>query len=168
MTILKSGAFGLFFLVLRIFSIYCAQSRKSTHVKIPTLQKRREGHANFKTFGNVRATRPDSDLFLLRARGVFRIEEKPAPFTKTVKSAAPGNSTYPQTLAHPPQQRHLISQPFIYIQHSFYSSLYHGLSSQDLAIWMRLEAQPARIQHTALPRSSATRRTSDGRLLLSC
>jgi len=25
------------------------------------------------------------------ARGVFRMEEKPAPFTKAVKSAAPGN-----------------------------------------------------------------------------
>jgi hypothetical protein len=36
------------------------------------------------------------------ARGVFRMEEKPAPFTKTVKSAAPGNSTYTQTLAYPP------------------------------------------------------------------
>jgi hypothetical protein len=53
----------------------------------------------------------DPRLFLSRwpiaicpffARGVFRMEEKPAPFTKTVKSAAPGNSTYTQTLAYPP------------------------------------------------------------------
>jgi hypothetical protein len=37
------------------------------------------------------------------ARDVFRTEEKPAPFTKTVNSAAPGNSTCTQTLAHPPR-----------------------------------------------------------------
>jgi hypothetical protein len=30
------------------------------------------------------------------------MEEKPTPFTKTVKSATPGNSTHPQNLAHPP------------------------------------------------------------------
>jgi hypothetical protein len=35
---------------------------------------------------------PDLSFF---ARGVFRIEEEPAPFTKTVKSAAPENSTHP-------------------------------------------------------------------------
>jgi len=31
------------------------------------------------------------------ARGVFRMEEKPAPFTKTVKSAAPETSPPPKT-----------------------------------------------------------------------
>ena len=31
------------------------------------------------------------------------MEEKPAPFTKAVKSAAPENSTHPQSLAHPPR-----------------------------------------------------------------
>ena len=35
------------------------------------------------------------------ARGVFRREEKPAPFTKTVKSAAPENPTHSQSPAHP-------------------------------------------------------------------
>jgi hypothetical protein len=34
---------------------------------------------------------------LIFARGVFRKEEKPAPFTKTVKRAAPENSTLPKT-----------------------------------------------------------------------
>jgi hypothetical protein len=38
------------------------------------------------------------------ARGVFRMEEKPAPFTKTVKSAAPENATQPPSLAHPPRK----------------------------------------------------------------
>jgi len=31
------------------------------------------------------------------ARDVFRMEEKPAPFTRTVKGAAPENSTHSQT-----------------------------------------------------------------------
>jgi hypothetical protein len=39
---------------------------------------------------------------VLSSRGVFRMEEKSAPFTKTVKSAAPENSTHTQNLAHPP------------------------------------------------------------------
>jgi hypothetical protein len=36
------------------------------------------------------------------ARYVFRMEKKSAPLTKTVKSAAPGNSIQPQSLTHLP------------------------------------------------------------------
>jgi hypothetical protein len=36
---------------------------------------------------------------------MFRMEEKPAPFTKAVKSAARENSTHPQSLAHPPLKK---------------------------------------------------------------
>jgi hypothetical protein len=39
---------------------------------------------------------------LFFARGVFRMEEKPEPFTKAVKSAAPENSSHPQDLRHTP------------------------------------------------------------------
>ena len=35
-------------------------------------------------------------ICLVFACGVFRVEEKPAPFTKSVKSAAPENRTYPK------------------------------------------------------------------------
>jgi hypothetical protein len=45
-------------------------------------------------FSFSRRPTPNHPLF---KRGMFRMEEKPAPFTKTVKSAAPEKPIHPKT-----------------------------------------------------------------------
>jgi hypothetical protein len=53
---------------------------------------------------SIRFFRRPNPIRLFIARGEFRVGEKPAPFTKTVKGAAPENSTTSKTW---PTRHHL-------------------------------------------------------------